>query len=182
MDKRCLMRSVILVIVFVILLILLTNFAYGQDETEFGTYAGVKTGNWKTGNFNSSSTGLFVGYKFNPYLAAELDYLFNTRASSDNDDGSISVDSNSYILALRPILPLNKNWELFAKLGWEYYRYNLTVINHDGSSANYSGENSEFSQGIGIAWNKDNYHFRTEVQSDESFDFRIYSVGFGYNF
>ncbi|MEE9222985.1 MAG: porin family protein [Nitrosomonadaceae bacterium] len=168
-------------------LIILINPIYASEHDDSGFYVGLKTGVWEftedpIGKFSSSSTGIFGGYKYNRYLAIELDYLSNTRATASNATESSTVESNSYILALRPILPLNDEWELFAKFGVEYYRFHDTITQIDGTSKNITGEKNVYSQGVGIGWNKNNFQVRAEVQGDKEFDFRVYSIGLAYNF
>ena len=108
-----------LILAVTVILMTLAYPVYADGHSESGAYAGLKTGTWKytgdpQGTLNSSSMGIFAGYKLHPNLAVELDYLYNTEASASNHLENNSTQSNSYILALRPILPLNDHWELFA--------------------------------------------------------------------
>ncbi len=195
-----------LILTITTLLIVLAHPGYAEEQSHKGAYAGIKTGIWKytgdvEGSLSSSSIGVFAGYKFNPYLAVELDYLHNTAASASAPwKRTNTTESNSYIFALRPILPLNQHWELFGKLGWEHYRYNQTITKWESPSTcaeggncdfglkleqvseTKSGERNVFSQGLGIAYNKDHYSIRAEVQGDKSFDFRVYSIGVSHSF
>lgn len=179
------MKRIIYTVTMILMALAYPVYADGHSDT--GPYAGIKTGAWKytgdpQGTLNSSSMGIFAGYKLHPNLAVELDYLYNTEASASNRLENNSTQSNSYILAIRPILPLNQHWELFAKLGWEHYRYNQTITHDDGTSHNNTGEENAFSQGLGIAWNEDGYSIRAEFQTNDSFDFQVYSIGMSHTF
>lgn len=75
-------------------------------------------------NGSSSSSGVGgngnLGYKFMPYVAAEMGYSQYANTSIDNAFGTrvATVKFYSYDLALRGILPMSDTgFELFAKLG-----------------------------------------------------------------
>lgn len=181
------MKRLVLAVTMILVTLAFPVYASEDNDTDTGYYVGVKAGTWRysgdtQGTLNDSSVGFFGGYKLNRNLAVEFDYLYNQEAFANNALESNSTESDSYILTLRPILPLNDHWELFAKFGWEYYEVDQTITEENGASNNNDATENAFSQGLGVAWNGDGYSIRAEFQTDESFDFQVYSVGVSYTF
>ncbi len=175
-------------------LILMCQIAHAEDT---GFYAGAKVGGYTFEendefDFEISDVawGVYGGYMFNRYIGVEAEYM-----SLEEGDDSVSVPGSSvnvdvvgevesWGLSIKPTLPLSDQWELFAKLGWNWYDSQATAsIQGFGTQISASESDDEFFWGIGAAWSHNMFHVRAEYQSDEDYpDSSIYTVGFGVNF
>lgn len=103
----------------------------GQNDMDF---AGVKT---------STAMGVFGGYSFNEYIAAELAYVDFGKADTDSAD--VTVKGNAASLAAVGSYPLGNNFSLFAKLG-----YASTKVEPTGGT---SESKDDITYGIGAQYN-----------------------------
>jgi opacity protein-like surface antigen len=116
---------------------------------------------------------VFGGYRFNPFIAIEGDYIDFGRSSdrftATGSNGNYRVDLSGfapYVIGSAPLGPV----ELFAKLGWIYYDVD-TRVNFDspgpGQSAGIdtSHTHSDLAYGAGIgATILDHLHLRAEYE------------------
>lgn len=83
-------------------------------------YIGVNAGQNKmdiTGSKASTAYGLFAGYLFNEYIAAELAYT--NFGSFDTDSTTpVTIKGTAASLAAVGSLPLGRDFSLYAKLGY----------------------------------------------------------------
>lgn len=104
----------------------------------------------------------FIGYKFNPYISAELGYLDLGEYKISASSGDLSADASARVsgqtLTAIWSYPINKQWRVFARTGLlaGTARTSASVVNRsDGSSATYS-QNQQSGilpvWGIGIAY------------------------------
>lgn len=77
------------------------GYVFAEAEDLFGN----------TVEANGASAMADVGYQFNRYLAAELNYIYLNNLSNNNS-------INWGIIALKGIAPLTDRFNLFAKAGW----------------------------------------------------------------
>ncbi len=102
---------------------------------------------------------LFVGYRFNPYIALEAAYLDLGNAgdqfTATGSSGHYKVHVDGFAPALIGSLPLGPV-ELFVKGGYYYYNVNLTVdtssVNSASVESSHRRENFLYGGGIGITF------------------------------
>ncbi len=125
-------------------------------------------------DINELALGAYFGYRFNEYVSVEAEYV---NLFEDSTFG-VDVDGDLWAVSVRPTLPLDDEWELYAKAGWGWLD-----VEADGGFVSTSGTDDDFIWGLGIQWNGPNFHVRGEVQSDTDVpDFLIYTVGIGVSF
>lgn len=103
----------------------------------------------------------FVGYKFNPYISAELGYLdlreYKISASSGGASANASARVSGQTLSALWSYPINKQWRVFARTGLlaGTARTSAAVTRADASSTTYS-QNQQSGilpvWGLGIAY------------------------------
>lgn len=94
-----------------------------------------------TGVKNSTAMGVFGGYSFNEYIAAELAYVDFGKA--DTDFSGVTIKGNAASLAAVGSYPLGNNFSLFAKLG-----YASTKVENGASETK-----DDITYGIGAQYN-----------------------------
>ncbi|MGI9245085.1 MAG: porin family protein [Steroidobacteraceae bacterium] len=109
-------------------------------ENDSGPYIGAGFGQFNVqidnpgdvtdtiGSFDSDDTTFkaFAGWRFNPYLAVELDYLDLGNPEDTIDGRRLNADVNGfapYIIGTLPVGPV----ELFAKAGYLFYDVQVDV-------------------------------------------------------
>jgi OOP family OmpA-OmpF porin len=123
----------------------LAALALGATQTASaeGWYAGAGLGQAtiKGGGFKDDDIGfkIFGGYQFNPYIAAEVEYLDGGTAK----DEGVKVGSNAFSASAIGSIPLNDQFSLFARLGYASWELNKDV-DDDGEDLIY---------GLGAAFN-----------------------------
>ncbi len=111
----------------------------------------------------------FVGYRFNPYIAIEADYIDfgrpSDRFTATGNNGNYRLDLSGfapYVVATAPVGPV----ELFAKLGYYFYDVDARV-NFDapgpGIDSSHSGSDLVYGAGVGITI-LDHLHARAEYE------------------
>lgn len=160
------------------------SFSTLACASEPGFYAGGALG-WSAQNTTGDSStsisknGLggnaFVGYQFNPYIAAEIGYLYfhNTHAKSTyylppgpsaHVTAPITVDTTAKDQAVdavaKAILPLPNGFDLYAKGGAAYVDYSVSShasAKNGGNSVVYSSSTSTHPirpvYGVGVSYN-----------------------------
>jgi opacity protein-like surface antigen len=114
----------------------------GQFNVEVDEFEDVTDA---VGGFDSDDTTfkVFAGWRFNPYIAVELDYLDLGNPEDKIDDRRVNADINGfapYVVGTLPVGPV----ELFAKVGYLFYDVkvdvdDLTVIDDDTQDFVYGG-------------------------------------------
>ena len=140
-----------------------------------GFYAGADVGSTKIDGLsgNQASFGAFAGYSFNQNFAVEGAYR---RLGTWNVMG-YDVDADQTSVSLLGTLPLNAQFNVYARLGY----------NNMGASASYGGIKASTSQngglyGVGVGYNfNKQISARVEVQKPAS-DTTNVNVGIVYSF
>lgn len=133
---------------------------------------------------NTGGAGAF-GYLFNKYLATEISYLYIGNSSANGID-----QNQSFLTAnVKGILPLNEQFNLFAKAGIGYNFANINgnsaMVTHLKGTFNSNNIASLF--GVGLSYNltkclqlsvADDYYFVTAPKFNNS-DASPTSFGYG---
>lgn len=145
--KKTLLATVVAASLGVVSVAAAADFSGFQGKGS-GAYVGANVGYadaaWKTSNANITDSntikdksgltyGLDVGYMFNVNLGAEFDYDFygNQKLNADGTQvGKIKDQSNPALLAVFNV-PVNQQWNAFAKLGAAYL---TPKISYDGAT------------------------------------------------
>jgi OOP family OmpA-OmpF porin len=162
-----------------------TGFYVGGDiantnyDVDQGTFDSILLGGFESEGFDvvsadsetddsDSSWGLFVGYRFMPYLAVEGGYMdlgtAGYQANVELDDGeflydttiSADISSSGFQLSGLGIFPVGESFEAYARLGFYFGDTDIDAnVSVDGESESLSEEEgeTEFLWGIGGAWN-----------------------------
>ncbi len=151
----------------------------GVNAEDSGIYLGGKLGAYDIDSgpldINELAAGGYFGYRFNQYVSVEAEYVHLFEDSAFGAD----IDGDLWVISVRPTLPLNKDWEIFAKLGWGW----LDVEVDAGSFGSATEEDDDFAWGVGTTWTGEWFHVRGEVQADSDVpDFMIYTIGIGFDF
>jgi OOP family OmpA-OmpF porin len=101
------------------------------------------------GGFDSDDTTMkvFAGWRFNPYVAVELDYLDLGNPEDTIDGRRVNADVNGfapYIVGTLPVGPV----ELFAKAGYLFYDVQIDV--DDLTVSDDNTQDFVYGGGIGI--------------------------------
>ena len=129
--------------------------AQAQEDNERGFYAGAGVGSFSLDIDNPGDIGdafdryssddtawkAFVGYRINPYLAAEIGYV-NLGSPDDTiaTDTKLTVETDGIAPYIVGTLPIGDVFEAFAKAGYYWYDVNTrltgpgTVIASDTTS------------------------------------------------
>jgi opacity protein-like surface antigen len=101
------------------------------------------------GSFDSDDTTLklFGGYRFNPYVALELDYMDLGNPEDTIDARRVNADVNGfapYVVGTLPVGPV----ELFAKAGYLFYDVKVDV--DDATVIDDNTQDFVYGGGIGV--------------------------------
>jgi len=82
------------------------------------------------GNFDDSATlwRAFAGYQINKYISIQGDYQWYGNAQDTVPPGTrnqFQVDGNAWEVSVRPSYPINDRFEIFGRLGWNWYEVNV---------------------------------------------------------
>lgn len=104
-----------------------------------------------TGEFDAEDVSFkaFAGWRFNPYLAVELDYIDFGRPNEDVSGVEVnaSIDGVApYLMGTLPLGPL----ELFAKAGYLFYDLKVEVAGQKVSSVSGDKDDLIYAAGLGI--------------------------------
>mgnify|MGYP001764557532 CR=1 FL=1 len=130
-------------------------------ENDSGPYVGAGVGRFNVqidnpgdvtdtvGSFDADDTTFkaFVGWRFNPYLAVELDYLDLGNPEDRIDQQRVNADVNGfapYVVGTLPVGPV----ELFAKAGYLFYDVQVDV--DDLTVSDDSNEDFVYGGGVGV--------------------------------
>ncbi|HEY6644067.1 porin family protein [Povalibacter sp.] len=100
-------------------------------------------------NFDSDDTifKIFAGWRFNPYIGVELDYIDLGSPEDTVNDQRVKAEINGvapYVIGTLPLGPV----ELFAKVG--YYFYDIQVDTESIRALDDSSEDLVYGAGLGI--------------------------------
>jgi OOP family OmpA-OmpF porin len=167
--------------------VLAASPAFAADDSGF--YVGAGLGNFAVNSdriyngkdFDGSDIGfkVFGGYKFMPYLAAELEYIDggepddtfrNDIFPDDRLKGTAGV--TGFVGSGVGILPIGESFDVFGKLGFIYWDLDgsVKVRNADGTLGKESAGNdgTDFAWAVGGSWHfMENFAVRLEYQGFE---------------
>ena len=151
----------------------LASSAFAAQPNTF--YAGVDGGSTKIDDFGSDkgSYGAFLGYNFHENFAAEI----GARRLGSWDIGPVGVDANQYAASIIGTLPLQNNFNVFGRLG-----YNKVEAKAEYQGFSADADDSGVLYGVGVG-----YQFtptisgRVEFQKPSS-DSRNISAGIAFAF
>jgi hypothetical protein len=158
---------------------------------ELGAYVGAKYGYYRITKFDrqdsGGSYGLYTGYRFHRHVGAELEYVHQMET-----DDPVTYEGNVIVASLRPALPLGRNWELYAKLGWAWVDGDFsTTGDSPPGSRSQSRQHDGAIIGYGMGWKMWRFHGRVEYLFDDigqalgtynGPDFGFLTLGFGLDF
>ena len=100
-------------------------------------------------SFDSDDTvfKVFAGWRFNPYIGIELDYIDLGGPEDDIEDVNIEAEINGFAPYLIGTLPLGPV-EFFGKVG--YYFYDIEINAQNIGSVDDSDEDLVYGAGIGL--------------------------------
>jgi OOP family OmpA-OmpF porin len=167
------MRKLIL-----LLLVAVMAFAFAQvgEAAESNKYVGLGVGQTKLDvssadvgdpdTLDDTDTGikLFGGVKINPNFAIELGYLNMGEAVATYGPTNITAESSAFYLAAVGILPIDKQFEFFAKLGFHFWQTDFNASG-GGASGSGDGDGTDLMFGLGLA-----YHFTEAVSMRVEFE------------
>lgn len=158
-------------------------------EVPTGTYAGTLAGQTKftvsspAGSEWRFTWGVFGGYRFNSYVAAELGYYKPSTWSETNGAETFSFSSNMLAASLLLGAPINDIFSAYARLGAA--REKLKVSGYDGVETIAGSDSStEKTYGVGLSLAFNKFSLRAEyTKVDAGYtDNDLISAGFVYSF
>jgi OmpA-OmpF porin, OOP family len=123
--------------------------------------------------------GITLGYQVLPYLAVEASYVdlddAEYRGSATVTDGvatadfqtQVTTESSGPTLSVLGILPLPRNWEVYARAGVYFSSTDVTARLSSGdvvSAASDSSSSEEFLWGAGVGYSRDQWTVRLDYQ------------------
>ncbi|HEX5421631.1 MAG TPA: porin family protein [Gammaproteobacteria bacterium] len=96
---------------------------------------------------NRDASKIFAGWRFNPFVAVQLDRFDFGKSSSAQRLLNVSAETTGYAPSIAGTLPLGPI-ELFARAGIIYY--DLSVTDNSGILLDTSGHDPLYGAGIGI--------------------------------
>lgn len=123
--------------------------------------------------------GITLGYQVLPYLAVEASYIdlddAEYRGSATVTDGVTTADFRTQVttesagpaLSVLGILPLPRNWEVYARAGVYFSNTDVTARLASGDSVSTGDDSSsseEFLWGAGVGYSRDQWTVRLDYQ------------------
>jgi opacity protein-like surface antigen len=157
-----------------ILIALASTPAIAAADNESGLYLGAGVGRFDVkiddvddvgdtiGSYDADDTTFkaFAGWRFNPYVGVELDYIDLGNPEDRIDDRRVSADINGfapYLVGTLPVGPV----EFFAKAGYLFYDVKVDVDDLDIQDD--SNEDFVYGGGIGLTM-FEHLHARLEYE------------------
>ena len=92
-----------------------------------------------------------VGMRLSENLAIEGDYTKLYETSGDLLGSDADLDAHAWGISLRPILPLTERVELYGKVGWSWYDFELSTT-ANGVPLNEGDREDDFTWGAGVEY------------------------------
>jgi len=123
--------------------------------------------------------GITLGYQILPYLAVEASYVdlddAEYRGGATVTDGvatadfrtQVTTESSGPALSVLGILPLPRNWEVYARAGVYFSSTDVTARLSSGDvvfAASDSSNSEEFLWGAGVGYSRDQWTVRLDYQ------------------
>jgi len=123
--------------------------------------------------------GITLGYQILPYLAVEASYVdlddAEYRGSATVTDGvatgdfrtQVTTESSGPALSMLGVLPLPRNWEVYARAGVYFSSTDVTARLSSGDVVSAAGDSSnseEFLWGAGVGYSRDQWTVRLDYQ------------------
>jgi hypothetical protein len=134
--------------------------AFAADDHDSGFYLGAALGDFSADyrkpsdvtdqhlHFDRNDTErIFAGWRFNPYLSAQLDWSDYGRSTASANQLGLTTKSDALAPAVVGTLPVGPV-ELFAKVGEAFY--NVTADDNTGRLIDSSGHDPVYGVGIGF--------------------------------
>ena len=157
--------------------------AAGAEESGFyvGALAGSTEFNLQGFDYSRSefTWGLFTGWQFNKYFAAELGY-YKPGDINESFDETITAKNKTHTIATTLIgsYPLNDRWSVFARIGAGFLDVNSTVTYEDDSQSN-SGSSTNLLYGGGVEFALQRVRLRLEYERVDADFPRISMISLG---
>jgi len=138
----------------------------------------VLSGNSSTSE-DSFTYGITLGYQILPYLAVEASYVdlddAEYRGSATVTDGvttadfgtQVTTESSGPALSVLGILPLPRNWEVYARAGLYFSNTDVAARLSSGDVSSIGDDSSsseEFLWGAGVGYSRDQWTVRLDYQ------------------
>jgi hypothetical protein len=151
----------------------LASSAFAAQPNTF--YAGIDGGSTKIDDFgdDKGSYGAFLGYNFHENFAAEI----GARRLGSWDLGFADVDANQYSASIIGTLPLQNNFNVFGRLGYNKLEAKASA---NGFSADADDNGVLYGVGVGYQFTP-TVSGRIEFQKPSS-DSRNISAGIAFAF
>jgi len=158
-------------------------------EVPTGAYAGTLAGQTKftvdaaAGSEWRFTWGVFGGYRFNSYVAAELGYYKPSTWTETSGVGTFSLSSNILGASLLIGAPISDVFSAYARLGAA--REKVTMSSYDGEGSIRGSDSSwEQAYGVGLALTFNKLSLRAEyTKVDAGYtDNDLVSAGLVYSF
>lgn len=123
-----------------------------------------------------------TGYRISPYMGMELFYIYYG-AISERDGPNVSARFTAGALVLNAIgiIPLGSLFEMYGKVGYSSWRFELELNNTPTDSA--KGSDPVFSLGFGYKIDYDStLRLEYELSDYDDTEFSVISFGFQHNF
>ena len=115
-----------------------------------------------TSDDKESTWKVAIGYQFSRHIALELsyldigDYTINTVTTGPAANVAGRIDGKAWAIDLIGILPLNPQFDLFAKIGahrWDIDANVAAIAGGAATTANVSADGTDWKFGLGARWN-----------------------------
>jgi OOP family OmpA-OmpF porin len=133
---------------------------------------------------SAATVRAFGGYRLNEYVSFEAGFTHLFESSGDIFGVKAKLDGIAWDMSVRPMLPLNEQFEMFGVLGWTRYEFDVSASG-GGITVSDKESESDLMYGLGGLFNvTDNWSVRGEwimVDVDDA-DLGMLSVSATYRF
>ncbi len=117
-------------------------------------------------NFQDSAAvwDVLAGYQFNKYLAIQADYNWYSKTQTEipiNSSTNVQATAESYEVSVRPSLPLGHMFEVYARIGYNWY--NLDIKRQYVKGESDSNDAVMYAGGVGVHLS-DNFSLNAEYE------------------
>lgn len=158
----------------IVALFLFANFATSAFAADQAFYIGANIGSAKKAVPDASETntafGVFGGYSFNEYIAAEVGYIDLGKAAND------LINFNTFDVTLVGSYPINPQFSLFGKLGMASTKEEAFGLSETRSAVTYGlGGQFNLDRSVAFRLGYDRYSFGNDTIFAKG-DADLYSV------